>query len=45
MFHFYIIDIVNIFNFIWIKIKYLLFLLMIEHQIDNIFINRVKGKF
>lgn len=43
--NFYIIDIVNIFHFIWIKIKYLLFLLMIEHQIDNTFINRVKGKF
>lgn len=43
MFHFYIIDIVNIFHFIWIKIKYLLFLLMIEHQIDNTFINRVNS--
>lgn len=44
MFHFYIINIVNIFiDFIRIKIKHL-FLLIIEHQI-NIFINHVKREF
>lgn len=45
MFHFYIINIVNILiDFIRIKIKHLLFLLITEHQI-NIFISHVKREF